>query len=108
MCKNILNRHSLSAPRAHHITKVLIKRGNGKDHDIILDDGEVAYNRTDKEFYVGDGNTPMRDLKSYNNIVEGDDGIIYLVRVDENGIPEAKEFVVNGKNDNKFKFKTKE
>jgi hypothetical protein len=47
-------------------------------------------------------------LKSYNNIVEGDNGIIYLVRVDENGIPEAKNFVVNGKNGNKFKFKTKE
>lgn len=108
MCENISNPYPLGVPKAHHITKVLIKRGDSKDHDYILNDGEVAYNRTDKEFYVGDGNTPIRDLKSYNNIVEGDNGIIYLVRVDENGIPEAKEFVVNGKNGNKFKFKTKE
>lgn len=108
MCKNISNLHPLGVPRAHHFTTVLIKRGNGKDHDVILDDGEVVYNMTDNEFYVGDGNTPIRYLKSYNNIVEGDNGIIYLVRVDENGIPEAKEFVVNDKNGNKFKFKTKE
>lgn len=105
--KKISKPHPLAVPRGYYITKVLIKRGNGKNHEYVLEDGEVAYNKTDKEFYIGDGNTPIKDLKPFNGIVEGDNGIVYLVRVDENGKPEAKEMVAYN-NSNNLRFYTKE
>ena len=106
MCKIFSKICGVGSSKTPMITKVIIKRGNGKNHDYVLEDGEVAYNRTDKEFYVGDGNAPIKDLKSFNGIVEGDNGIVYLVRVDENGKPEAKEMVAYN-NSNKLRFYTK-
>lgn len=107
MCKIFSKVCGTGISKAPTITKVLIKRGNGKNHEYVLEDGEVAYNKTDKEFYVGDGNTPIKDLKPFNGIVEGDNGIVYLVRVDENGKPEAKEMVAYN-NSNNLRFYTKE
>lgn len=100
------NIHPSGVPKAEYYSTVLVKRGNGKDHDYILQEGEIAFNRIDKEFYVGDGKTPIRDLDTYNGIVEGDNGVMYLVRVDKNGIPDAKEVVVYSKTNRKFMFKT--
>lgn len=107
MCKIFSKVCGTGISKTPIITKVLIKRGNGKNHEYVLEDGEVAYNKTDKEFYVGDGNTPIKDLKPFNGIVEGDNGIVYLVRVDENGKPEAKEMVAYN-NSNNLRFYTKE
>lgn len=83
-------------------TIVKIKRGNEPTLD-ILEDGEMAYNRVKKCFYVGDGKTKMIHLKEFNNIVKGDNGKMYLVSVDENGNPTVKE-MIQYINENKFEF----
>ena len=74
------------------VAKLLIRRGDGR-HDIVLEDGEMVFDRLNKCFYVGDGKTSMLDLKEFNNVVEGDDGKVYLVRVDESGNPIAEHMV---------------
>ena len=40
------------------MTKILIRRGE-QPREEILCDGEIAYNKSKKCFYVGDGKTPM-------------------------------------------------
>ena len=84
---------------------VQIKRGYGKS-DVILEDGEMAFDKTNKCFYVGDGKTSMLNLKAFNGIVESDNGEVYCVRVDENGVAEAKPAILF-KNDVQYKFYTK-
>lgn len=69
--------------------KCIILRGSGICDDFILLDGELCYERTSKTFYVGDGENVMSQLKQFNNLVAGDDGKIYAVSVDKNGIPHA-------------------
>ncbi len=56
----------------------------------ILCDGEIAYNKTNKYFYVGDGKTPMNEIHEFTSLVANPHGKIYAVSVDENGIPSAK------------------
>ena len=63
------------------VTKVLIKRGNYPSSDYVLSEGEIAFAIKTREFFVGDGEHVMTELKPFNNIVSGDDGYIYLVRV---------------------------
>lgn len=84
---------------------ILIKRGNGRA-DVILEDGEMAFDRTNKCFYIGDGKTSMLNLKAFNGVVEGDNGQVYCVRVNENGVAEAKPATLF-KNDVQYKFDTK-
>ena len=47
MCKIFSKVCGTGISKAPIITKVLIKRGNGKNHEYVLEDGEVAYNKTD-------------------------------------------------------------
>lgn len=68
---------------------VIIKRGDNPI-DIILHDGEMAYTRNNREFYIGDGQTPMTELTPFTSLVAGDNGKVYTVRVDKDGIPHAK------------------
>ena len=69
--------------------RVIIKRGK-EPTDYILHDGEMGYCYNDREFYIGDGSTPMNQLKPFTSLVPGDDGKVYTVRVDKDGIPYAK------------------
>lgn len=104
--KNVLSPYS-EAAKVSTKWDVLIKKGDTKDTDYVLQDGEMAFNKIDKEFYVGDGKTPIRELSSFNNLVEGDNGIVYLVRIDENGNPEAKEAKMFFK-DREYSIKTRD
>lgn len=71
----------------------LVKRGEESEKMLssILNDGEICYNKTKDCFYVGNGYSPIAELKEFNNIVSGDDGKIYAVSVDSNGVAHAKE-----------------
>ena len=71
------------------MTKILIRRGE-QATEKILRDGEIAYNKTKKCFYVGDGKTPMNEIHEFTSLVANSHGKIYAVSVDENGIPSAK------------------
>lgn len=71
------------------MTKILIKRGKQATEEILCD-GEIAYNKTKKCFYVGDGKTPMNEIHEFTSLVANPNGKIYAVSVDENGIPTAK------------------
>lgn len=75
--------------------KYLVRRGENIQPDLVLLDGEFAFIKSDNSFYIGDGVTPMSELKPFSSLVAGDNGQIYTVRVDENGVPHAepvKEF----------------
>jgi hypothetical protein len=71
------------------MTKILIKRGKQATEEILCD-GEIAYNKSKKCFYVGDGKTPMNEIHEFTSLVANPNGKIYAVSVDENGIPTAK------------------
>lgn len=71
-------------------TKYLVRRAETILPDLILLDGEFAFIKSDRLFYVGDGTTPMSELKPFSSLVAGDNGQVYAVKVDENGIPHAK------------------
>lgn len=71
------------------MTKILIRRGEQATEE-ILRDGEIAYNKSKKCFYVGDGKTPMNEIHEFTSLVTNPNGKIYAVSVDENGIPTAK------------------
>lgn len=71
-------------------TKYLVRRGETIQPDLILLDGEFAFIKSDRLFYVGDGITPMSELKPFTSLVAGDNGQIYTVSVDKNGEPHAK------------------
>ena len=71
-------------------TIIKIKRGDNPSPTHILKDGELAYNKTKKCFYIGDGITKLMHLKEYTNLVKGDNGKIYTVSVDKNGKASAK------------------
>ena len=71
------------------MTKILIRRGEQATEE-ILRDGEIAYNKSKKCFYVGDGKTPMDKIHEFTSLVANPNGKIYAVSVDENGIPTAK------------------
>ena len=79
------------------MTKMLIRRGEQPIEE-ILRDGEIAYNKTKKCFYVGDGKTPMNEIHEFTSLVANPHGKIYAVSVDENGLPSAKPttFYSNG------------
>lgn len=75
--------------------KYLVRRGENIQPDLVLLDGEFAFIKSNNSFYIGDGVTPMSELKPFSSLVAGDNGQIYTVRVDENGVPHAepvKEF----------------
>lgn len=65
-------------------------RSDNPSPTLILEDGELFYNKTKKCFYVGDGVTKLMHLKEYTSIVKGDDDRIYTVSVNENGNASAK------------------
>lgn len=71
------------------MTKLLIKRGKQATEEILCD-GELAYNKSKKLFYVGDGKTPMNELHEFTSLVANPHGKIYAVSVDKNGNPTAK------------------
>ena len=79
--------------------KYQILRGNGICDDFVLSDGEMCYDRTNKKFYIGDGKNVMSKLKPFTNIVAGDDGKVYAVSVDKNGVPHAKPAISITKQD---------
>ena len=83
------------------MTKILIRRGK-QPTDEILHDGEIAYNKTKKCFYVGDGKTPMNEIHEFTSLVANPYGRIYAVSVDENGIPTAKQITLYSKDPNKI------
>ena len=83
------------------MTKILIRRG-GQPTEEILCDGEIAYNKTKKCFYVGDGKTPMNEIHEFTSLVANPHGKIYAVSVDENGIPTAKQITLYSKDPNKI------
>lgn len=70
--------------------KVLIKRNDYPSDTYVLSEGEMAFAIKTGEFFVGDGEHVMTELKSFKNIVAGDDGYMYLVRVDKDGKPHAE------------------
>lgn len=71
-------------------TKYLVRRGETIQPDLILLDGEFAFIKSDRLFYIGDGKTPMSKLKPFSSLVAGENGQIYTVSVDKNGEPRAK------------------
>jgi hypothetical protein len=82
-------------------TKILIRRGEQPTEEILCD-GEIAYNKTKKCFYVGDGKTPMNEIHEFTSLVVNPHGKIYAVSVDENGIPTAKQITLYSKDPNKI------
>ena len=83
------------------MTKLLIRRGKQATEE-ILRDGEIAYNKTKKCFYVGDGKTPMNKIHEFTSLVANPHGKIYAVSVDENGIPTAKQTTLYSRGPNKI------
>lgn len=83
------------------MTKILLRRGE-QATDEILCDGEIAYNKTKKCFYVGDGKTPMNEIHEFTSLVTNPHGKIYAVSVDENGLPSAKQITLYSKDPNKI------
>ena len=71
-------------------TIVLIRRGKNIDPDLVLLNGEIAFIKGDRCFYVGDGVHKMSELVPFTGLVAGDDGNIYTVRVDKDGIAHAE------------------
>ena len=71
------------------MTKILIRRGEQATEE-VLRDGEIAYNKSKKCFYVGDGKTPMNEIHEFTSLVANPHGKIYAVSVDKNGKPIAK------------------
>jgi SWI/SNF-related matrix-associated actin-dependent regulator 1 of chromatin subfamily A len=55
-------------------TKYLVRRSETIQPDLILLDGEFAYIKSDRLFYIGDGKTPMSKLKPFNSLVDGENG----------------------------------
>lgn len=88
-------------------TKYLVRRSETIQPDLILLDGEFAFIKSDRLFYIGDGKTPMSKLKSFNSLVAGDNGQIYTVSVDKNGEPHAKP-VKQFYKSSEFEFKVSE
>ena len=76
--------------------KIIINRST-EVTDKVLWDGELCFIKDSDYFVVGDGKTPLKELKPFNNIVAGDDNKIYAVTVDKNGIPHAKPTVLVSK-----------
>ena len=87
-------------------TVVIIKRGN-EPTDYVLHDGEMAYCRNDREFYIGDGITPMNQLKPFISLVAGEDNKVYTVSVDKDGNAHAKPVTCYDKGRN-LEFKVEE
>ena len=83
------------------MTKILIKRGEQATEKILCD-GEIAYNKTKKCFYVGDGKTPINEIHEFTSLVANPHGKIYAVSVDENGIPSAKPTTLYSNDPNKI------
>ena len=50
------------------MTKILIRRGKQATEEILCD-GELAYNKSKKCFYVGDGKTPMNEIHEFTSLV---------------------------------------
>ena len=84
----------------------IIRRGN-KPNGEVLRDGEMAYSRNNREFYIGDGKTPMNELKPFMSLIAGEDNKVYAVRVDKNGNAHAKPVVCYAGN-KIFEFKAEE
>jgi hypothetical protein len=74
-------------------TKILIRRGEQLTEEILCD-GEIAYNKSKKCFYVGDGKTPMNEIHEFTSLVANPNGKIYAVSIDENGIPLGKSITL--------------
>ena len=83
------------------MTKILIRRGEQPTKEILCD-GEIAYNKSKKCFYVGDGKTPLNEIHEFTSLVTNPCGKIYAVSVDENGIPTAKQITLYSKGPNKI------
>ena len=54
---------------------------------VIPSRGEPIYDLDTRELLIGDGVTPIARLKPIRNIVEAEDGRLYTVIIDSNGIP---------------------
>jgi hypothetical protein len=87
-------------------TVVIIKRGN-EPTDYVLHDGEMAYCRNNREFYIGDGKTPMNQLKPFMSLIAGEDNKVYTVRVDKEGNAHVKPVICYAGN-RSFDFKVEE
>lgn len=74
-------------------TIVQIKRGSEPSDEIVLHNGEMAYAKNNREFYIGDGETPMTELTPFTSLVLGDDGRVYTVKVDADGNAHAKPVI---------------
>lgn len=83
------------------MTKILIRRGKQPTEEILCD-GEIAYNKSKKCFYVGDGKTPMNEIHEFTSLVANPNGKIYAVSIDENGNPTAKQITLYSKGPNKI------
>lgn len=70
--------------------KYLVRRGENIQPDLVLLDGEFAFIKSNNSFYIGDGVTPMSELKPFSSLVAGENGQIYTVKVDKNGVPHAE------------------
>ncbi len=79
--------------------KVLIKRGSDIE-EVIPEDGEVVYNKSNHKFYIGDGKLPIKDLHGFDNIVKSRNGKMFFVDVDDNGDIFVKDFrtIIKGEN----------
>lgn len=69
---------------------IIIKHIKGLPN-FILKNGEMCFIEDKNVFYIGDGINKTSDLKPFNNLVKGDNGKIYAVSVDKEGIPFATE-----------------
>lgn len=87
-----------------YTTTVLIRRGDTTSSETVLLDGEIAFAKDEKLFYIGDGQSVMSDLVPFSSLVAGEDGVIYAVRVDKNGVPHVKPVTAFYRGQ-KFEFK---
>ena len=74
-----------------YCTKIKIKHGKLPcNREVVLHEGEMAYITNKEYFVIGDGKTEINNLKHYTNIVKAEDGRMYAVSVDKDGIPTAE------------------
>ena len=71
-----------TAPVVQYVMRNIIFR---TENTSVPKCGEPIYCPDSQEFLVGDGHTPVKDLKAIDNIVAASDGRLYTVSIDSHG-----------------------
>ena len=84
-----------------------IKRGHDLNSEYIPHDGELCWGKDTNRLFIGDGKTPIKELKGFNNICKSPSGKLFLVYVDDDGKTTVEQLSTKYKDDT-FEFYIKE